>query len=127
MVLDTSLICVCSALPACIAVISAVLIGLLPALAATAGNVSDQIKDGQHARQRLGRRRIVPRVLLASEVALALVLVAAAGLLATSLVRLFKSGVGFDPTGVVNIDFRMDKQPLDGDALMRKYQRSVKA
>ncbi len=61
--------------------------------------------------------------MLASEVALALVLVVGAGLLATSLVRLYRSGVGFDPRGVVNIAFSMDKQQLEGDALMRLYQQ----
>jgi putative ABC transport system permease protein len=121
--LDTSLDLRVLGFAAFIAVTSAVLIGLVPALEATAGNVNDQIKDGQHARQRLERRRILPRVLLASEVALALVLVVGAGLLATSMVRLFKSGPGFDPNGLVNIAFRMDKQQLEGDALMRQYQQ----
>ena len=65
-------------------------------------------------RQPHERRRILPRVLLASEVALALVLVVGAGLLATSLVRLYQSGVGFDPRGLVNIAFSMDKQQLGG-------------
>ncbi len=124
--LDTSLDVRVLCFTGCVAVISAVLIGLVPALEATAGNVrdriNDQIKDGQHARQRWQRRRILPRILLASEVALALVLVVGAGLLATSMVRLFQSGVGFDPKGLVNIAFRMDKQPLEGDSLMRKYQ-----
>jgi predicted permease len=121
--LDTSLDVRVLCFAACIAVISAVLIGLVPALEATAGNVIDHIKDGQHARQPQERRRILPRVLLASEVALALVLVFGAGLLATSLVRLFQSGVGFDPRGLVNIAFRMDKQQLEGDALMSQYQQ----
>src|SRR6202035_591253 len=57
------------------------------------------------------------------EVALALVLVVGAGLLGTSMVRLFQSGVGFDSKGLVNIAFRMDKQQLEGDALMRQYQQ----
>jgi predicted permease len=121
--LDTSLDVRVLSFAACIAVISAVLIGLVPALEATAGNVNDHIKDGQHARRPHQRRRVLPRVLLASEVALALVLVVGAGLLATSLMRLFRSGVGFDPRGLVNIAFRMDKQQLEGDALMRQYQQ----
>jgi predicted permease len=121
--LDTSLDLRVFAFAAVIAVASAVLIGLVPALQATAGNVNDHIKDGQHARQPDERRRILPRVLLASEVALALVLVVGAGLLATSLVRLYRSGVGFDPRGVVSIAFSMDKQQLEGDALMRLYQQ----
>ncbi|MGB8539159.1 MAG: ABC transporter permease [Acidobacteriaceae bacterium] len=122
-VLDTSLDVRVLCFAACVAVTSAVLIGLVPALEATAGNVNDQIKDGHHARQRSERRRILPRILLASEVALALVLVVGAGLLATSMVRLFKSGVGFDPSGLVNLAFRMDKQQLEGDSLMKTYQQ----
>jgi predicted permease len=61
--------------------------------------------------------------MLASEVALALILVIGAGLLATSLVRLFSSGAGFNPKGVVNIALDMDKQSLDGDALMDFYRQ----
>jgi predicted permease len=60
---------------------------------------------------------------MATEVAVALILVIGAGLLATSLLRLFKSGAGFDPKGLVNIAFKMDKQQLEGDALMRIYQQ----
>ena len=121
--LDTSLDVRVFAFAALVALASAVLIGLVPALQATAGNVNDHIKDGQHARPLAQRRRILPRCLLASEVALALVLVIGAGLLATSLARLYQSGVGFDPRGLVNIAFSMDKQQLEGDALMRQYQQ----
>jgi predicted permease len=99
-----------------------VLIGLIPALQATGGNLHDHIKDGQHTRPSHTLRKILPRCLLASEVALALVLVIGAGLLATSLARLYQSGVGFDPKGLVDIAFSMDKQQLEGDALMRRYQ-----
>ena len=68
------------------------------------------------------QRWLLPRILMALEVALALVLVVGAGLLATSLVKLYRSGVGFDPNGLANISFNMDKQQLEGDALMRVYQ-----
>ncbi|WP_035346866.1 FtsX-like permease family protein [Edaphobacter aggregans] len=60
---------------------------------------------------------------MVSQVALALVLVAGAGLLATSLVRLYRSELGFDPRGVVNIAFSMDKQQLEGDQLMELYRQ----
>jgi predicted permease len=121
--LDTSIdlrVLTFAALSACTA---AILIGLVPALQATSGNLSDHIKDGQHATQAHERRRILPKVMLASEVALALLLVVSAGLLATSLFRLFRSGAGFDPKGVTNIALDMDKQPLDGEALTQLYQR----
>jgi predicted permease len=60
---------------------------------------------------------------MASEVGLALMLVVGAGLLAESLLRLYKSDAGFDPRGVVNIAFNMDKQPLQGDALAELYHQ----
>ena len=120
--LDTSLDARVFGFAALVVLVSAVLIGLVPALEATAGNVNDHLKDGQRTQQSHERRKLLPRVLLASEVALAFVLVVGAGLLATSLVRLFRSGVGFDARGLVNIAFHMDKQQLEGDALMRQYQ-----
>src|SRR5262249_13974363 len=108
---------------ALIAVTAAVLIGLVPALRATGGDLNEQIKDGQHGTKAHERGKMLPRVLMASQVALALVLVAGAGLLATSLVRLYRSGLGFDPRGVVNIAFSMDKQQLEGDQLMELYRQ----
>jgi predicted permease len=111
------------AFTALIAVVTTMLIGLLPALQATSGDLNQQIKGGQHTAKPRGAGKLLPRVLMSFEVALALVLVVGAGLLATSLVRLFRSGLGFDPQHLVNISFRMDKQPLTDDALMRVYQQ----
>jgi predicted permease len=108
---------------AALAVAAAVLIGLVPALQATGGDLNDHIKEGQHANKPRERGKLLPRILMASEVALALVLVTGAGLLATSLIRLYKSGAGFDPANLVNITFSMDKQPLEGDQLMQLYQQ----
>ena len=125
--LDTSLDARVFGFAAVIAVVSTMLVGLLPALRATGGSLNEQIKNGQHARQSHQRRGMLPRVLLASEVALALVLVIGAGLLAMSLVKLFAVGVGFEPKGLVNIAFKTDKQPLEGDALMRVYQQMDEA
>jgi predicted permease len=61
--------------------------------------------------------------MMATEVALALMLMVGAGLLASSLVRLYRSAAGFDPNGIQNIAFSMDQQPLKGDALMQFYHQ----
>jgi predicted permease len=121
--LDTSLDLRVFAFTTLIAMVSVLLIGLVPALQATAGNLNDHIKDGQHARPAGNRRKLLAKVLLISEVALALMLVVGAGLLTTSLERLFHSGVGFDANGIVNVNFKMDKQALTGDALMQVYRQ----
>jgi predicted permease len=121
-VLDTSLDIRVFLFAALLAITASILIGLLPALQATGGDLNEHIKEGQHPNKALERHKLLPRVLMASEVALALVLVTGAGLLTTSLVRLYKSGAGLDPTGLVNITFSMDKQQLEGDQLMQLYQ-----
>ncbi len=108
---------------AAVAFIAAVLIGLMPAWRATEGDLNEQIKNGQHAQQQRRQTRLIPRLLMISQVALALILVSGAALLATSLVRLYRSGLGFDPHGVVNISFSMDKQQLDGEPLMEVYRQ----
>jgi predicted permease len=105
-----------------IAVVATMLIGLVPALHSTSGNLNDHIKEGHYASTER-RRRLIQPIMLAAEVALALMLVVGAGLLATSLYKLATSGAGFNPKGVVNIELSMDKQSLDGDALMRLYQQ----
>jgi predicted permease len=121
--LDTSIDLRVLGFSAIIACIASLAIGLIPALIATSSNLNDQIKDGQHATQAHDGRGFFPRLLLATEVALALTLVVSAGLLATSLTRLYHSGTGFNADGVANITLDMDKQPLDGDALTRLYQQ----
>jgi predicted permease len=122
MYLDTSLDGRVFAFAGLIAVTATMLIGLLPALRATSGSLSDHIKDGQSGHT-VEQRRILPGIMMASEVALALMLVVGAGLLAESLLRLYKSGAGFDPHGVVNLDFDMEKQRREGDALVQLYRQ----
>jgi hypothetical protein len=120
--LDTSLDLRVLGFAALVAIVSTMLVGLLPALHATSGNLSEHIKDGQHAST--GRRRLILQpIMLASEVGLALILVIGAALLASSLFRLFTSGAGFNPKDVVNISFDTDKQALEGDALLGLYRQ----
>ncbi len=124
--LDTTLDLRVFAFVAMTAIFATLLIGLVPALRATSKNLNEQIKTGAHTvSTQPGKRllpRLLPRLLMAFEVALALILVFGAALLATSLTRLYRTGLGFDPKGIVNIEFDMGKQPLDGDALVRWYQ-----
>lgn len=120
--LDTSLDLRVFGFVALTAIVATLLIGLIPALRATSKNLNEQIKSGSHTLSAHERRRLLPRILMGLEVALALMLVVGAGLLASSVTRLYRTGLGFDPKGLVNFDFEMGKQPLDGDALTRWYQ-----
>jgi len=120
--LDTTLDLRVFAFVAMTAVATTLLIGLVPALRATSKNLNEQIKTGAHTVSTQPGKRLLPRLLMAFEVALALILVFGAALLATSLTRLYRTGLGFDPKGIVNLEFDMGKQPLDGAALVSWYQ-----
>jgi predicted permease len=120
---DTSLDIRVFAFAALASIVASLLVGLVPALQATSSSLNEQIKSGQHTTQSQERRRILPRIMMAGEVALALMLVVGAGLLASSLVRLYLSGAGFDPNNVQNIALSMDRQPLKGEALFQFYRQ----
>jgi predicted permease len=121
--LDTSLDIRIFTFAALAALASTLLFGLIPAIQATSRNLIERIKDGQHSTRARERRGFLPRILLSVEVGLALMLVIGAGLLTSSLLRLYRSGEGFDPRGVQNIDFRMDKLDLKGDKLILFYRQ----
>jgi predicted permease len=119
--LDTSLDIRVFGFASLVAMVATLLIGLVPALRATSNELHEQIKSGQHATQAHEHGRWLPRVLMSVEVALALMLVVGAGLLASSLVRLYRSGEGFDPRGVENVAFSMDKSGMNHDGLVNFY------
>ncbi|HVZ84804.1 MAG TPA: ABC transporter permease [Terracidiphilus sp.] len=109
-----------------VAIASTIVIGLVPALRATSKSLNEQIKSGSHsvhARQ----HRLLPRLLMGMQVALALILVFGAGLLATSLQRLRSIDLGFQPKGIVNLSLEMSKQSRDGDALLAWYRQYADA
>ena len=124
--LDTSLDMRVLAFVAIIAMLSTLLVGLVPALRATSKNLNEQIKTGSqsiHSRQ----HRLLPRVLMSLQVALALILVFGAGLLATSLQRLHSIDLGFQPKNLVNLSLEMNKQSRDGDSLVAWYHQYLEA
>jgi len=121
--IDTNLDIRVFAFAALISIVATLLVGLVPALQATSSGLNEQMKQGQHATQAHERHKVLPRIMMALEVGLALMLVVGAGLLTSSLVKLYRSGAGFDPRGVANIAVSMDHQPLRGGALMQFYQQ----
>ncbi|HEY3990329.1 MAG TPA: ABC transporter permease [Acidobacteriaceae bacterium] len=119
--LDTSLDWRVLAAAACACVFATLVIGMAPALHATGRSLNARLKASSlsHADLRTG---VLPRLLLASQIALALVLVIGAGLISASLVRMYRTGPGFDPHNVSLVSVRMTKQPLEGEPLIHLYR-----
>ncbi len=107
---------------AAIAIIATVLTGTLPALRSTGRDVQGAIREGSAAIRADERRRWWPRLILAVEIALSLVLVTGAGLLGYSLVKLHQIPIGFEPKGLVLVQLDMQKQERTGQALLQAYR-----
>lgn len=121
--LDTNLDIRVFAFAAAVSIIATIIVGFVPALQATSSGLNEQMKQGQHTTQAHERHRVLPKIMMAFEVALALMLVVGAGLLTSSLVKLYRSGAGFDPRGLHSIAISMDHQPLHGGALIQFYRQ----
>jgi len=80
-------------------ILTAVLLGMLPAWTATSGNLVDALKDGTPGAG--GSRRRVRAALVVVQVALSVVLLAAAGLCVRSLINARTIRTGFNTSGVL--------------------------
>jgi putative ABC transport system permease protein len=93
-----------------------------PALVAARQDPAEALARG--GRSQVGGRHLVQRVLVAAQVALAIVLLAGAGLLLRSFVRIQSIRPGFDPDGVLT--FRMSAQWSErADAVVQRQARTI--
>ncbi len=104
-------------------VCTALLFGVVPAVRVTRTSLGQMLRAGTVT----GRSRQVGRVLVAGEIALALVLAIGGGLLVRSLLRLQAVDPGFDPSGVlaakVSLPEASYKEPKD---IVAFYQRLIR-
>lgn len=80
--------------------VTTVLFGIAPAVTAARGNVRDALKEGGRESKAAGGN-FLRRVLVASEVGLALVVLVGAGLTIKSMAKLVAVDPGFDPKNVL--------------------------
>ncbi|HZQ56376.1 MAG TPA: ABC transporter permease [Bryobacteraceae bacterium] len=104
------------AFTACMAIMTTLLTGTLPALRSTRDGLEAKLREGSVA-----RRRIWPRALLALEVGLALMLVTGASLLGYSLVKLHEAPIGFEPHGLIYLPLDAKRQAQNQAALLTTF------
>jgi predicted permease len=107
-----------------IALFSAVLFGILPALRAGRGDANVALRPGGRASAGAGRRH-AHHLLVAAEVTLAVIVLASAGLLVRSLQKLFATSPGFrsDHVLTMRISLPANKYNPSGNAIFDFYQR----
>jgi putative ABC transport system permease protein len=101
-----------------------ILFGLAPAFAAARQNLSESLKEGGHRTTTGQAGQKIRQALLVCEVALALVLVIAAGLLTRTFFRLLSIGGGFNPEHVLTFELSLPntKYP-DQDRIVTLYHQ----
>jgi predicted permease len=91
--------------------LTGILFGLAPALHALRGDVTEPLKDGGRGSTAGGGRRL-RHVLVAAEVALALVVLSGAGLMIESMSRLLGVDPGFNPKNVITMSMSLPQEDL---------------
>jgi predicted permease len=108
-----------------ITLVAGILLGLAPAIGATRMNMVEALKEGG---QRSGGNVSAPRIrnaLLISQVALALMLVTAAGLLVRTLYQMLRSSSGFDATHVVTFTLPLPRSKYSDTGRMAQIYQQV--
>ncbi len=90
------------AFTALMTLLTGVLFGLGPALRGKSGDSADSLRDGGKT-SATGTSRVARRVLVVTEVALAVIMLTGAGLLVRSLVKLQTMELGFKPSNVLTM------------------------
>jgi putative ABC transport system permease protein len=105
-----------------VALVAGLVFGLAPAFAATRASLSSALRDGR-SDSRAGFRGALSgrRLLVVSEVALALVLLAGSGLMIRSLGRLLATNVGFDARNVLTARINAPRGVFGDDSLASLY------
>ena len=106
-----------------IAVLTAVIFGLMPALQASAGTLHAGLKQG--GRGSSGRRSWLRNTLVAAEVAMAVVALVGAMLFVRTFVNLNQTDVGFDPRPLMTMRFHMPGQAYEAPGVKTRRVRDI--
>ena len=106
-----------------VTVVTGLVFGLAPAVAASRAPLIDAMRQGHVGAPAFsGLRRLTGRgVLVASEVALAIVLLVTAGLMIKSLGRLFETRIGYDADGLLTARVNLSNSRYSSDSAARLW------
>ena len=104
-----------------IAVFAAILFGLIPGLRMTSGNLQESLKDSGPGSGQGRKHQRNRSVLVASEVALACMLLVGAGLLLRSLLHVIDVAIGFQPERAAAVEVEYDDSaPTQAASVQRR-------
>ena len=108
-----------------ISILTGAVFGIAPALYATKTNLSETLKEGEGRASAGASRRRLRQGLVVGELALSLVLLAGAGLMIATFVKLMNTSPGFDPHHVLTVQFWLTGSKYNSTPEIMKFYRSV--
>ena len=103
------------------------LVGLIPAVAATRTDLTDALKESERGAPGGIRRQRGRRALVVAEIALALALLIAAGLTLAAGIRLTSDRGGFDPQGLLTVQIPLPESKYSEDGARREFATELLA
>ncbi|HEY4218553.1 MAG TPA: ABC transporter permease [Gemmatimonadaceae bacterium] len=108
-----------------VSLIAGVLVGLFPALQQSRADLRDTLSDGARGSGEGKARRRTRTMLVVAEVAMALVILNAAGLLIRSFTALQRVDPGFAPHGVMSMYLSLPRATYDSGAKIAHFYREL--
>lgn len=110
-----------------VAVVTGILFGLVPALQVARTDLSTSIREGSRGSLSGRAAGRVRGALVVAEMALAVLLLAGAGLLIRSFVELVSVDPGFRPEGVLSVNVSLPNTSYPDDAAVRQFHSRLQA
>jgi len=110
----------------CVAVLTGIVCGLAPAFAAIRTNVNDALKEGGRTGTSGGGHARLRSALVIAEVAVALVLLAASGLLLRSFEKMRQVDLGFHPDHTLVAGYSLPRQQYATQPAVDEFNRELK-
>ncbi|HET7694328.1 MAG TPA: ABC transporter permease [Vicinamibacterales bacterium] len=110
-----------------VAVLAGVVFGLLPAWRASRTDINSTLKEAARGAGGRSARDLVRSALIATEVALALILLVGAGLLIRSAIETQRVPTGFNPKGVFSGRFALPAAKYESAAAVLQAAREIEA
>jgi putative ABC transport system permease protein len=108
-----------------VSLLTGVLFGLAPALEASRTGINEALKEGAGRASAAPGRALLRKLLIVGEFAISLVLLTGAGLMIATFSKLLRSDPGFNPHGMLSVQFWLIGSKYNSTAQIEAFNRAA--